>query len=94
VPEIVIHEIYTRTLEFQDRLGHLPVPNLEETMAKFLRTAQPHLTESEFKGFDYSIGWHTYVESILRTSFYLDLRSKRLTGVTNKFINRGILNWF
>lgn len=39
-----------KTLQFQDQLGQLPVPDLNETMARFLKTAQPHLTEQEFKG--------------------------------------------
>ncbi len=39
-----------KTLEHQNRLGKLPVPDLKDTVAKFLKTAQPHLNESEFAG--------------------------------------------
>ena len=39
-----------KTLQYQAQLGQLPVPDLNETMARFLKTAQPHLTELEFKG--------------------------------------------
>ena len=39
-----------KTLQYQDKLGHLPVPDLSETMDKFLKTAEPHLTEQEFNG--------------------------------------------
>ena len=39
-----------KTLELQNRLEKLPVPDLKETLAKFLRTAQPHLTAAEFAG--------------------------------------------
>ena len=39
-----------KTLELQNRLEKLPVPDLKETLAKFLKTAQPHLTAAEFAG--------------------------------------------
>ena len=39
-----------KTLELQNRLEKLPVPDLEQTLAKFLKTAQPHLTAAEFAG--------------------------------------------
>ena len=39
-----------KTLEYQNQLGKLPVPDLKDTVAKFLKTAQPHLSESEFAG--------------------------------------------
>jgi hypothetical protein len=42
-----------KTLQYQDKLGHLPVPDLQETMARFLKTAEPHLTEAELKGRDF-----------------------------------------
>ena len=39
-----------KTLELQNRLEKLPVPDLKETLARFLKTAQPHLYEAEFAG--------------------------------------------
>lgn len=32
----------------EQALPRLPVPKLEDTLAKFLKSAQPHLTEEEF----------------------------------------------
>jgi hypothetical protein len=44
-----------KTLEYQNRLGKLPVPDLRDTLNKFLTTAEPHLTKSEFKGIPFHL---------------------------------------
>ena len=36
------------TLSRQGELKYLPVPELEDTMAKWLLTTKPHLSKSEF----------------------------------------------
>ena len=37
-----------KTLEFQNQLGNLPVPNINDTIAKFLIAAKPLLSNEEF----------------------------------------------
>jgi len=38
-----------KTLSLQDQLKRLPVPELKDTVSKFLITAKPHLSEEEYK---------------------------------------------
>ena len=37
-----------KTLELQNQLGNLPVPNINDTIAKFLITTKPLLSNEEF----------------------------------------------
>ena len=38
-----------KTLALQDQLHKFPVPEIKDTISKFLRTAKPHLSESEYQ---------------------------------------------
>ena len=41
-------EIGSKTLELQNNLGNLPVPNINDTIAKFLISSKPLLNDDEF----------------------------------------------
>ena len=38
-----------KTLALQDQLLNLPLPEIKDTISKFLLTAKPHLSETEYK---------------------------------------------
>ena len=38
-----------KTLAFQEQLGKLPIPEIKDTVSKFLLTAKPHLSEDEYQ---------------------------------------------
>ena len=41
-------DVNPKTLELQNKLGNLPVPNINDTIAKFLISAKPLLNDQEF----------------------------------------------